>query len=237
MMTLGGHYGAQAVGAYRALRMINPLPCKLVAVEPVPENFEWMGRHFRDNGLDPDDHWLIPTAIGDSNAPVLFPVGAPGTGVNNSFSSNEAGARAHYADLLLARGQTATTLRNLILHNSTGLVKNLVPGQSYAAEIKWVSCITLKELLGPFEHVDYLESDIQQSEILVFPPFIDLLRKKVRRIHVGTHGGDVHEALHRLFADDGWEIVFSYPPNQQFESPIGAFSTNDGVLTVRNPYL
>jgi hypothetical protein len=40
-----------------------------------------------------------------------------------------------------------------------------------------------------------------------------LLRKKVGRIHIGTHGGDVHAALHRLFADDEWEVFFSYPPN------------------------
>jgi len=33
------------------------------------------------------------------------------------------------------------------------------------------------------------------------------------------------------------EIVFSYPPNRRFESPLGGFSTNDGVLTVRNPDL
>jgi len=237
MITLGANYGAQAVCAHHALQIVNPLPCKLVAVEPVPENLEWIGRHFRTNGLDPDAHWVVPTAIGDNNAPVLFPVGGAGVGANNSFSSNERGARMHYADTLIARGQTEAALRNLLLDNTTGLTKELVPGLGYAAEIKWVSCVTLKDVLGPFARVDYLESDIQQSEILVFPPFIDLLRKKVRRIHIGTHGGDVHAALHRLFADNGWEIVFSYPPNQQFESPLGAFSTNDGVLTVRNPDL
>jgi hypothetical protein len=77
------------------------------------------------------------------------------------------------------------------------------------AEIKLVSAITLRELLRPFERIDYLEADIQQSEIVVFPPFIDLLRKKVRRIHIGTHGKDVHWTLHDLFAENGWEIVFS----------------------------
>jgi hypothetical protein len=95
----------------------------------------------------------------------------------------------------------------------------------------------LNEILGPFDTIDYLEADIQQSEILVFPPFIDLLRRKVRRIHIGTHGKDVHSALHDLFADSGWEMIFSYEPNGHFESSLGAFETNDGVLTVRNPDL
>jgi FkbM family methyltransferase len=237
MITLGANYGAQAVSAHRALQMVNPLPCKLVAVEPVPENYEWICRHFRDNGIDPDAHWLVPMAIGDSNAPVLFPVGGAGVGSNNSFSTNEFAARVNYADALISGGETEAALRNLLLHNTTGIMKDLVPGRDYKAEIKLVSCITLRDLLGPFDRVDYLEADIQQSEILVFPPFIDLLRKKVRRIHIGTHGGEVHAELHALFETGGWEIVFSYAPNQHFDSPIGPFDTNDGVLTVRNPDL
>jgi hypothetical protein len=100
-----------------------------------------------------------------------------------------------------------------------------------------LSAVTLADVLGPFELVDYLECDIQQSEILVFPPFIDLLREKVRRVHIGTHGKDVHAELHRLFETDGWQIVFSYEPNSSFTTDLGAFSTNDGVLTVRNPQL
>src|SRR5579871_4983926 len=59
MITLGACYGGQAVGAYRALQRLNPMPAKLVAVEPDPENFVWTQRHFRDNGINPDDHWLI----------------------------------------------------------------------------------------------------------------------------------------------------------------------------------
>jgi hypothetical protein len=128
-------------------------------------------------------------------------------------------------------------LRNLLIHNTTGLTKDLVPGQNFMAEIKLMSAVTLGDILAPFDRVDYLEADMQQSEIIVFPPFIDLLKRKVRRIHIGTHGKDVHQALHRLFEEHGWDIVFSYEPNSEFTSPLGKFSTNDGVLTVRNPDL
>ena len=128
-------------------------------------------------------------------------------------------------------------LRDLVLTGRTGIDKDLVPGQGFTAEICLLSAITLKELLGPFDHVDYVESDIQQSEILVFPPYIDLLRRKVRRIHIGTHGDDVHRDLRTLFEENGWEIIFSFPPNSTFTTDLGSFSTNDGVLTVRNPNL
>ena len=237
MITLGANYGAQAIGAYKALQAVNPLPCKLVAVEPVPENVAWIERHMRNNGIDPAQQWIVPLAISDTTAPLFFPVGGAGIGSNNCYSTNEPAARHDYAEGFIRAGQAEAALRNLLLHNTTGLTKDLAPGHDLKGEIKLISAITLAELLGPFDRVDYLESDIQQSEILVFPPFIELLGRKVRRIHIGTHGGDVHEALHTLFANNGWEIVFSYAPNGQYDSPFGGFETNDGVLTVRNPRL
>ena len=41
MMSLGACYGAQAVGSYKALMAINPMPCKLVVIEPEPSNIVW----------------------------------------------------------------------------------------------------------------------------------------------------------------------------------------------------
>jgi hypothetical protein len=234
MVTLGACFGAQAVGAYRALQILNPMPCRLVLVEADPTNCEWMTAHLRNNGIDPDKHWLVPMAISDRIDPVFFPVGSPGTGAQNCYSTNEVAARKSYVDLLIAGGNPQEALTNLIVFNTTGIVKDLVPGRNLNAEIRIVSAITLKELLGPFDWVDYLESDVQQSEILIFPPFMDLLKQKVRRIHIGTHGQDVHLKLHSLFAEQGWDIVFSYAPNSSFDSPFGKFTTNDGVLTVLN---
>jgi len=236
MVTLGACYGSQAVGSYRALQALNPLPYKLVAVEPDPENMAWTVQHFRDNGIDPDQQWLVQAALSDTNAPVFFPVGSPGTGAQNCFSTNELGAREAYVRELIARGAD-NALRNLLLHNSTGITKSLVPGRDFNAEVKLLSAVTLRDILCPFAFVDYLEADIQQSEILVFPPFMELLKKKVRRVHIGTHGRDVHLSLQSLLEKDGWDIVFNYEPNSDHTSALGSFKTNDGVLTARNPHL
>ena len=239
MITLGACYGAQAVGSYRMVQQLNPMPCKLVAIEPVPENLGWVARHFRDNGLDPAEHWLVPHAISGDIAPVLFPIGAPGSGAQNSIATNGQDARRFYVDMFTKAGAEAanTALRNLLLHNTTGIVRDLVEGYDFKAEIQLVSAITLHELLSPFDRVDYLESDIQQSEIEVFPPFIELLRRKVRRILIGTHGREAHWMLHDLFADNGWDIQFSFEPNGRYDTALGSFETNDGVLTVVNPDL
>jgi hypothetical protein len=239
MMTLGACWGAQAIGSHHVLQQLNPMPCTLVAVEPVPENFDWIAQHFRDNGIDPEAHWLVPHAIADNIKPVLFPIGAAGSGAQNAIATNHAAAREHYVSLFTGAGAEVAeaALRNLLLDNTTGIVRDLVEGYDFKAEIKLVSAITLRELLSPFERIDYLEADIQQSEIIVFPPFIDLLQKKVRRIHIGTHGKDVHWSLHDLFTKNGWEIVFSFEPNARHKTTLGNFETNDGVLTVVNPEL
>jgi len=237
MITLGACYGGQAVGSYRALQLLNPMPSKFVAVEGDPENVEWMKKHMRDNGMEPDDQWLVQAAISDSNNPVLFPVGWPGLGVSNCYATNEELARRNFADEIIGGGKADEAIRNIFLKNTTGIMKNLVPGEHFPGEIKIVSSVTLKDLLGPFDVVDFLESDIQQSEILVFPPFMDVLKRKVRRILIGTHGGEVHKALLQLFTQEAWEIVFSYAPNSKYETKLGSFSMNDGVLTVRNPTL
>jgi hypothetical protein len=97
--------------------------------------------------------------------------------------------------------------------------------------------VSLGDLLGPLDRVDYIEADVQQSEIRVFPPFLHLLKRKARRIHIDTHGKWIHDELNRMFATNGWNIVFSYRPGKTHRMPCGRLRTNDGILTVRNPDL
>ena len=237
MISLGAHYGAQLVCAHRILQLINPMPNLLVAVEGEPTNYAWISEHMRTNGIDPDNHWLLPMAVSDSREPVLFPVGAPGVGSNNCISTNITQSREIYADLIVRDGDPKAALRNLFVSNSTGITQPVHPGLSFMTEVKMVSALTLEDLLGPFDRVDFIEADIQQSEIIVFPPTIDTLRQKVRRIHIGTHGKDAHESLHKLFVENGWDIIFSFAPRVQHDSTLGKFELDDGILTVTNPHL
>lgn len=237
MMTLGACYGGQAVRAWRALQQLNPLPARLVAVEAEPENLAWMRRFFRDNDLDPDEHWLVEAALSDRTAPVLFPVGAPGCGAQNCAVTNDRGTRALLARRAIESGNAAAMLQGLLLDNTTGATVELQPGaaQPFRAELRLVSAVTLADLLAPFDRVDYVEADLQQSEAIVFPPAMAMLSRKVRRVHLGTHGDAVHAMLEALFRRHGWEIVFSYPPETRQQTPWGGFALNDGVLTAVNP--
>jgi hypothetical protein len=278
MVSLGACYGAQAVGSRLALNAVNPMPCKLVAVEPEPTNLAWIARHFRDNGIDPDEQWLIGAAIGASNEPTLFPVGAPGSGAQNSIATNQRASREIYVRALTTSARRAkAAVHSILLDHRTGLhrdllvgaetdeepnlagriilglrhvkrqLRRLVPGgyedsfardddrDYFVGDIRLMSTVTLKDVLGPFDRVDYLEADIQQSESIVFPPFMDAMNRKVRRVHVGTHGKTVHRNLSQLLQQNGWDIVFDYDPNTTHETPCGKFSLNDGVLSAVNP--
>jgi len=232
-ISLGAAYGAQLVGAWKALQLVNPLPSLLIAVEAVPDNCRWIAAHMRDNGIAPEDHVIVQAAVGPDNEVVLFPVGAPGSGRNNAMMTNAPLSRAIYAQVLSRPEHAARIARNLLMRNTTGLVRDLGDGAS--GEVKFVSAVTLGDILGPLHRVDFLEVDIQQSEGEAIPLFIGLLTRKVRRVHIGTHGAKIHGQLRALFARAGWDIVFDYAPDTLHQTELGAFTTSDGILTARNP--
>jgi hypothetical protein len=234
MITLGACYGAQAVGAYLTLQRLNPMPCKLVAVEPDPENFVWLKKHFRDNGIDPEQHWLIESALTNSNQPVLFPIGSPGSGAQNCLATNNHSARVEISQQFIEAPNLEQRIYNLIVDGDTGVDVDLAPGWDFSARVKLVSGLTLNDILGSFDCVDLLESDIQQSEQVVFPPAMDMIKEKVKRVHLGTHGTAVHDALLQEFATRRFDIVFNYEPNTHHETSWGSFEINDGVITARN---
>jgi FkbM family methyltransferase len=240
MITLGALYGAQAIGAYRALQRLNPMPAKLVAVEPDPENFNWLIRTFHDNDINPAEHWLFNCAVADSNKPVLFPVGSPGTGANNCMATTHEQARREYARQILASKDLEERVFRLIIDGDTGVDIDLAPNDprgSFPGRIQFISAVSLADVLAPFECIDLLEADIQSAEIVVFPPAMGLIKRKAKHVYIGTHGNDVHDALLQELAASKFEIIFSYKPNATFETPHGSFSTHDGILFARNPDL
>jgi len=234
-ISLGASYGAQLVGAWKTLQLINPLPCRLVAVDPVPENCERIRKHMADNGIDPDAHWIMQAAIGVDNQPNLFPVGAPGTGLQASMQTNSSLARQAYANFFETSEYSGRVLKNIFLHNSTGVKHDLSLG--YSAEVEFISAVTLRDVLAPFDRVDLLEVDIQRAEAIVIAPFMNHVNRKVRRVHLGTHGREAHAMMRRLFAASGWEFVFDYSPDTRHITERGPLEIGDGILSVVNPKL
>lgn len=232
-ISIGAAYGAQLVGAWKTLHLINPLPSKLIAIEPVPENCAWIRKHMADNGIDPEEHCITQAAVGIDNRPNLFPVGAPGTGLTASVDTNSEKSREVYAGVFERSEYCGRILRNILLHNSTGVIRELPYG--YSAELQFVSAVTLHDVLTPLDRVDLLEFDIQGAEGVVIAPCMRILNRKVRRVHIGTHGRALHLALRRLFLAAGWEFVFDFAPDTRHITSRGPFEIGDGILSARNP--
>jgi hypothetical protein len=64
---------------------------------------------------------------------------------------------------------------------------------------------------------------------------MELLKRKVRRIHIGTHGIDAHEMITNLFATAGWNIIFNFAPFKVHQTDAGNFKADDGILSLLNP--
>jgi len=77
MVEVGAGYGRWMVAAACAVRNHRPMPFKLVGIEAESDHFAMMKQHFLDNGIDPDDHWLIEAACNGDGRDVFFAVGSP----------------------------------------------------------------------------------------------------------------------------------------------------------------
>jgi hypothetical protein len=236
MLEIGGGYGARAVDAHRMLEKLNPMPCKLGVVEADPGRFSLALRHFENNGIDPKDHWLIHAMVSDSNRPMVFPFGGI-YGDNNAIADTS--DKMTLVDNIVSQGIEGEVLRNIMLDMRTGVVLNFDDGATEPRkyEIAIVSTVTIADLVRPFERVDLCDIDIQSAESYTVPVAMPHLNRKVRRVHLATHGADVHDAMRNLFLEHGWVVTFDFPPNKSFESDFGDFSVGDGILAVRNPRL
>lgn len=238
MVSLGAHYGGPLVNAALALQKLNPMPYSLVGVEADPNMCVTLGEHFRENGIDPKDHWIINCALSDSNRPVVFPVSELRPGSNSAVHSDA--QRRALLDMIIRSGQSEAILKNIVLEGSTHVYIPLDSPEGTpeaSAELRFVSTNTLADIFHPLAFVDYLDIDIQMAEAYALPPAIEMLSRKVRWLHLGTHGFDIHESMCEMFAAHGWENLLDFKPCTKFDTVKGPFQTCDGVLFAYNPAL
>lgn len=103
------------------------------------------------------------------------------------------------------------------------------------SEFGFVSALTLPTILAPLPYVDFMDVDIQFAEADVIPPHLDLLKKKVRLLSIGTHSKEIHSTLYRCFESAGWRVVNDLEPWAHHVRGVESFDTKDGILTVQNP--
>jgi len=232
MVSLGAHYGGPMVSAVHLLRAIKPMPHRLVGVEGDPNMCAMVKDHFAENSVGTSSLTLINAVVGADNKPVIFPCTTTRTGANAAISA--APAIEMLVQSIKEAGHTDQAFAALLRDGTTGLFANL-NGTDVKAELRLMSTLTLGDILGPLDHVDYLEIDIQSAEHSALPPFIELIGRRVGWVHLGTHGQGVHDAMADMFRDHGFRIEIDWNPETTYETPDGSFRTQDGVLAVANP--
>jgi hypothetical protein len=234
MVELGGGYAARSVDAHKLLQDLNPMPCQLVVVEAEPTHFQWIKRHFIANGIDPGAHWLLNAAVSYDSDPLLFMRGA-GLFFNSIV---DPGNIDRIIGEIIKMDASEQVVKNLI---SGGVCGMQIPFHSDAGvdlfDYGFVSAMPLNDILTPLPHVDLMDIDIQGAESIVIEPAIDLLNAKVKRLHIGTHGADIHAGLWDLFFENEWTCEFDYAPSSQHDTPWGRFETVDGILHLHNARL
>jgi FkbM family methyltransferase len=225
MAELGAGWGRWVVNAVAALRLIDDgRPYRLLAVEAEPTHFAWMRRHFIDNGIDPRRHALVRAAVADKDGWVRFERGAPADWYGQSIERDDPAAK------LAGPGS------RLIRWTRNSLANRLALGRE-TRKVRRSRAVSLPSLLAPLDIVDLVDADIQGVEADVFEAAADELARKVRRVHIGTHGRDNERRLRALFERLGWECRFDYAGGVENDTPWGTLAFEDGIQSWINPAL
>ncbi len=207
MIELGAGYVYWLVTAAKLLQKLKAgqVAPKLIGVEMEAGRYRWMKEHFANNGLDPDEHKLIHSAVSDHNGSARY--------TTPTESSAEYG---------------------LSLQRFIGWRSYRGAGEE-ATGFETVSCVSLKRLLQSESHVNLVHVDVQREEWVTVRHAMDELNKKVDWLLIGTHSSWQHWRLRGLLKRQGWRPIFQFPGYRVNSTPFGRIFFLDGLLCYKNP--
>jgi FkbM family methyltransferase len=213
MAEIGAGFGRWSARAVCAARNIG-IPARVVAVEPEPLHFEWLQRTFRDNGIEGT---AINAAVGAERGKAQFYVEGYGQDASSWYGqclawdagSSEGGSYCGRPVSVHPSGYRSVT----------------------------VETMTLSDVLAPFARVDLVDMDIQGAETTVIRSSWEILNRKVKRLHIGTHSAEVEDSIRRLLTVEGWECKADYGCCAEHHTSWGNVQFVDGVQSWLNPHL
>lgn len=215
MFSLGSGWGRWIVaGAMAAVKTGRTY--HILGVEAEPTHYEWLLRHFADNGIDPERATAIRAAASDKSGLAWFQTGSATNWYGQSIVSDSDIPEAP-ADAPLWSEVDVGEFR-----------------------LQRVRSVALRELAEPFDVIDYVHMDIQGSEADFLEAHPDVLDAKVRVVNVGTHSTDIQRRLRRLFGVRGWRNSYDISLHSAASVRVGdrkpfTVDFGDGVQVWENP--
>lgn len=223
MVELGAGFGRWLVNGAVALDQVLPgTPFHLVGVEAEPTHFGWLQEHLRDNGIDPAAHTLVHAAVAGKPGRVRFQLGDAAGWYGQAIERDDPAAKL------------AGPVSRLIRWGRNTAANRIGRGPR---KVRRVRATTVEALLRPLELVDLIHVDVQAAEADALEPAAEVLARKVKRVHVGTHDADNERRLRILFERLGWESRADYEHGRVNETPWGPIEFEDGVQSWVNPAL
>jgi FkbM family methyltransferase len=213
-LELGAGWGPWLVAGAAAARRRGLEAIHLYGVEADPQHFEFMTRHFLDNGLDPADHVLMQAAVGLERGRARWPKIAD--------AANDWGSRPARVDENGTNAQDASYLGALL------------------NDFIEVEVIPAREILELEDRWDLVHVDVQGWERLICEDALTQLNERVAYLVVGTHSRKLDGDLVDLFHRQGWMLEHEKPSRFTFAPGVAVLESMneaDGTQVWRNPRL
>lgn len=121
--------------------------------------------------------------------------------------------------------------------------QSIIPSKDYnfgnwpEATVEEIPGYSINTILKEVNYVDFMDMDIQGTEVKAVRGSLSTLNDKVRRIHIGTHSQENEKDLYDIFSKEGWICCNNFTNNSTVDTEYGPISFQDGVQTWINPSL
>ena len=216
MLSLGAAPGEWAVRAERAFTKINPTGnYKSFNLEGDIGHFELITKFLAANHADPNRNVVLYKVIAEIDGWAYFPV------INSAVD---------WGAGIAAISNSPDDLETNIRLSDAGRSDRIAANDGKPLEFRKVPAISLQTLLDEIGPVDFVHSDIQGSEIDVFPAAIETLSEWVRICCISTHATAIESKLLASFAEHGWALECALPSRSD-----EGICLRDGVFVWANP--
>lgn len=211
MMEVGAGYGrwlTNAAAAYDAFIDRNATSRLLIAVEADPDRFAMMHENLIAHGVSEEEMRLFECAVSNYDGDIAFKM---------NRNPNRFGGMVVKDPAIEDQD-----LETVVLDEEWAFLKS-------------VPCRRFSDVVAEFEHIDLIDFDVQNEELVLIVDALELLTERVSRLHIGTHSPEVEVGLREVLGGRGWVSVRDFPKRGTIDTSAGSLKLIDGIQSWTNP--